>query len=98
MPFVTRDDDGHLSFDRQLQEGFVIRVGQPGNPIWFELALFGGGAKSVQNGINIFQRESHLGSVTFANLLVLEQEMVAQNHLPMTVPKFGKNLEGRAVS
>ena len=82
LPWVARDDAIRAGFDGQLEQGFVVRVGEVRRPVGLELTLLSGGADGVQHVVNVSQRQFHFCGITFGHFFVFEQEMIAQQQLP----------------
>ena len=82
LPWVARDDAIRAGFHGQLEQGFVVRVGEVRRPVGLELTLLSGGADGVQHVVNVSQRQFHFCGIAFGHFFVFEQEMIAQQQLP----------------
>ena len=67
---VVRDDAASAGIVGELGEGFVVRVGENGEPAEGELLFLGTGAEGVEQGVNFAEGKAEAGGVALEDFLV----------------------------
>ena len=93
MPNVASHNYWNFGFYSHLQERLIIRSLKRGIQLWFELPEFCGGTERVQNIVYILQRKPCFWRGPLCHLLVLEEQMIAQDDLPVASAKLSKDIK-----
>ena len=70
MAEVVGDDAARAGIVGELGEGFVVRVGENGEPAEGELLFLGTGAEGVEQGVNFAEGKAEAGGVALEDFLV----------------------------
>ena len=95
MAEVVCGDEPCAGCFREMQERFVVGIEQTRWLHRWELETIGGLADRVQIAIHFVVREMDGVGVAFQDLLVFEQQVIAEHEPPFAAPELLQNLECR---
>ena len=88
-----RDDAASAGIVGELGEGFVVRVGENGEPAEGELPFLGTGAEGVEQGVNFVEGKAEVGGVALGDFLVFVDEVVADDGPPLPATERNEDIE-----